>query len=126
MVQKETECLQQDNVNLKGELEKWWVQCFPSLSFFYIAIVLLLLKSFTLVFIKVDISEIYVSLFFFSAKQKKKTKDIYNSYTSTFLKTRVYIYIYLSGFGKRYLQKFQVRFKSLALEVNKKQLKVAS
>ena len=93
MVQKETECLQQDNVNLKGELEKWWVQCFPSLSFFYIAIVLLLLKSFTLVFIKVDISEIYVSLFFFSAKQKKKTKDIYNSYTSTFLKTRVYIYI---------------------------------
>ena len=123
-LEKETERLQQDNVNLKGELEKWWVQCFPSLSFFYIAIVLLLLKSFTLVFIKVDISEIYISFvcFFFSAKQKKKTKDIYNSYTSTFLKTRVY----LSGFGKRYLQKFQVRLKRLTLEVNKKQLKVAS
>ena len=36
------------------------------------------------------------------------------------------IYIYLSGFGKSYLQKFQVRFNNLTLEVNKKQLKVAS
>ena len=36
------------------------------------------------------------------------------------------IYIYLSGFDKRYLQKFQVRFNNLTLEVNKKQLKVAS
>ena len=32
----------------------------------------------------------------------------------------------LSGFDKRYLQKFQVRFNNLTLEVNKKQLKVAS
>ena len=28
-----------------------------------------------------------------------------------------YIYIYLSGFDKRYLQKFQVRFNNLTLEV---------
>ena len=39
----------------------------------------------------------------------------------------VYIYIYLSGVDKRYLQKFQVRFNNLTLEeVNEKQLKVAS
>ena len=76
MVQKETECLQQDNVNLKGELEKWWVQCFPSLSFFYIAIVLLLLKSFTLVFVKVDIPEIYVSFFFFRETKEKNKRYI--------------------------------------------------
>ena len=41
-------------------------------------------------------------------------------------KKKIYIYIYLSGFDKRYLQKFQVRFNNLTLEVNKKQLKVAS
>ena len=35
-------------------------------------------------------------------------------------------YIYLPGFVKRYLKKFQVRFNNLTLEVNKKQLKVAS
>ena len=35
-------------------------------------------------------------------------------------------YIYLSEFDKRYLQKSQVRFNNLTLEVNKKQLKVAS
>ena len=29
----------------------------------------------------------------------------------------IYIYIYLSGFDKRYLQKFQVRFNNLTLEV---------
>ena len=40
--------------------------------------------------------------------------------------TRVSICIYLSGFDKRYLQKFQVRFNNLTLEVNKNQLKVAS
>ena len=34
--------------------------------------------------------------------------------------------IILSGFDKRYLQKFQVGFNNLTLEVNKKQLKVAS
>ena len=34
--------------------------------------------------------------------------------------------IYLSGFDKRNLQKFQVRFNNLTIEVNKKQLKVAS
>ena len=34
--------------------------------------------------------------------------------------------VYLSGFDKRYLQEFQVLFKNLTLEVNKKQLKVAS
>ena len=34
--------------------------------------------------------------------------------------------MYLSGFDKRYLQKFQVRFNNLTFEVNKKQLKVAS
>ena len=45
-LEKETESLQQDNVNLKEELEKWLVQCFPSLSLSYIAIVLLLLKTF--------------------------------------------------------------------------------
>ena len=33
---------------------------------------------------------------------------------------------YLSGFDKRYLQKFQVRFNNLTLELNKKLLKVAS
>ena len=36
------------------------------------------------------------------------------------------IHIYLSEFAKRYLQKFQVRFNNLTVEVNKKQLKVAS
>ena len=36
------------------------------------------------------------------------------------------INIYLSGFEKRYLQKFQVHFNDLTLQVNKKQLKVAS
>ena len=122
-LEKETERLQQDNVNLEGELEKWWVQCFPSLSFFHIAIVLLLLKSFTLVFIKVDISEIYKKYI------RKYIRYIYKIYIIPILQPfskREYIYIYLSGFGKRYLQKFQVRFKSLTLEVNKKQLKVAS
>ena len=34
--------------------------------------------------------------------------------------------IYMSEFIQRYLQKFQVRFNNLTLEVNKKQLKVAS
>ena len=38
----------------------------------------------------------------------------------------IYMYIYMSGFDKGYLQKFQVRFNNLTLEVNKKQLKVAS
>ena len=32
----------------------------------------------------------------------------------------------LSGFDKRYLQKRQVRFNNLTLDVNKKQLEVAS
>ena len=36
------------------------------------------------------------------------------------------LYIYLTGFDKRCLQKFQVRFNNLTLEVNKNQLKVAS
>ena len=36
------------------------------------------------------------------------------------------IYLYLTGFDKRYLQKFQLCFNNLTLEVNKKQLKVAS
>ena len=40
--------------------------------------------------------------------------------------TRNIISVWLSGFDKRYLQKFQVRFNNLTLEVNKKQLKVAS
>ena len=35
-------------------------------------------------------------------------------------------YIYLSEFIKRYLQKFQVRFKNLTFVVNKNQLKDAS
>ena len=47
-------------------------------------------------------------------------------YFSEKKKKNIYIYIYLSGFGKSYLQKFQVRFNNLTLEVNKKQLKVAS
>ena len=34
--------------------------------------------------------------------------------------------IILSGFDKRYLQKFPVRFNNLTLEDNQKQLKVAS
>ena len=49
---------------------------------------------YTLVFIKVDISEIYISFVLFR-ETKEKTKDIYISYTSTFLKTSVYIYIYI-------------------------------
>ena len=32
----------------------------------------------------------------------------------------------MSGFDKRYLQKFQVHFNNLTLEVTKNQLKVAS
>ena len=39
---------------------------------------------------------------------------------------KLYIYIYLSGFDKRYHHKFHVRFNNLTLEVFKKQLKVAS
>ena len=35
-------------------------------------------------------------------------------------------YVKLPEFVKRYLKKFQVRFNNLTLEVNKKQLKVAS
>ena len=34
--------------------------------------------------------------------------------------------MYLFGFDKRYVHKFQVRFNNLTLEVTKKQLKVAS
>ena len=55
---------------------------------------------------------------------KQNYISIYISlYMKSFLKTGVYIYIYiyiyiyLSGFDKRYLQKFQVRFNNLTLEV---------
>ena len=42
------------------------------------------------------------------------------------LNERRYVVNYMSGFDKRYLHKFQVRFNNLTLEVNKKQLFVAS
>ena len=57
------------------------------------------------------------------AREQKYISIYISLCMKTFLKTGVYIYIYiyiyiyLSGFDKRYLQKFQVRFNNLTLEV---------